>query len=134
MLQFLHRGDEAIQAERRPDAGQHLLRVLAGEVVVTPAAADAADAGQVGEERFVDRAGVVVEPAGDAQVDLDAALGNARRVFATASNSRSRRSPSRRFLVRMRREKNVSTRFEILRRSCRYVSASIEHRVGLMRV
>ena len=78
VLQLLHRGDQPIHPERRPHPGQHLLRVLAREVVVPPAAAHAPDARQVGQEGLVNGPGVVVEPARDAEVDLDAPVRHAR--------------------------------------------------------
>ena len=42
-FELFHRGQQAIEAERRADAGQLLLRVELGQVVVAAAAADAAD-------------------------------------------------------------------------------------------
>ena len=51
--------------ERGPDARQFLRGEQLGQIVVPPARADAADAGQGVQKRLEDRAGVVVQSAGD---------------------------------------------------------------------
>ena len=52
-----------------PTPGSTLLRVEAGQVVVAAAGTDAADVRQVAQERLVDRAGVIIQAAGDRQVE-----------------------------------------------------------------
>ena len=61
---------QPIEAERCADAGQFLFCVQLGQVIVTAAAADAADCGQIVEQSFHDGAGVIVEAAGDCNVQL----------------------------------------------------------------
>src|SRR5437016_1944033 len=67
----------AIKPERGVGAREGLLGVKAREVVVTAAGADAAKLGQLGQERLVNAAGIVIEAAADRQVDEDALLGYA---------------------------------------------------------
>eukprot|EP00456_Euglypha_rotunda_P067890 TRINITY_DN58_c11_g1_i5.p1 TRINITY_DN58_c11_g1~~TRINITY_DN58_c11_g1_i5.p1 ORF type:complete len:914 (+),score=171.34 TRINITY_DN58_c11_g1_i5:4186-6927(+) len=68
-LEFFHGGQEAIEAEAGTDTGEAFLGEQSGEIVVASAGADAADAGKIAEECFVDRAGVVVEAAGDRDIE-----------------------------------------------------------------
>ncbi len=72
--------EEARRADRDAHAGQLRLGVVAGEVVVAAARADRADAGVVVEQRFVDRAGVVVEAARDREVEHEVLLGHPERL------------------------------------------------------
>ena len=82
LAEFVEAGEQAVDAERRPDSGQRLLRVQPGEIVVAAARADAPERGQVVEEAFEHDACVVVEAAGDRRIDDDTALGDARRLHA----------------------------------------------------
>ena len=63
------------RADRDADARQLALRVVLGEVVVAAARADRAEPRVIGQERLVDRAGVVVEAAHDREVDSSAVAG-----------------------------------------------------------
>ena len=78
--QLLHGGEQPIDPKGAADARQPLFRVQRGEVVVTPAAATAADVGKVIEERLEHHAGVVVEAASDRHVDHDTARLDTRGV------------------------------------------------------
>ena len=75
-----------VSADRDADAGQLRLGVLAGEVLVAPAGADRADLRVLVEDGLVDRAGVVVEPAGDRQVQRVMRL-RARRTRAISPST-----------------------------------------------
>ena len=98
---LLQRRHEPVQADRGADAGQALLRVQRGEVVVAPARADRADVGQVGEEGLEDDARVVVQAARDGRIQHEALrvaqlLQAPRRCCAslcTPSRLRRRRPP-----------------------------------------
>jgi hypothetical protein len=76
-FQFFEGRQQSVQAQRRPDARQFLLGEQAGQIIVAPARADAADARQVAQERFKDRAGVVVQTAGDRDVQSQCAFRHA---------------------------------------------------------
>ena len=62
-LQFLERRQQAVEAEGGAHARKLLAREQLGQVVVAPPGADAADAGQVGQEGFVNGAGVIIQAA-----------------------------------------------------------------------
>ncbi len=68
--QLFHAGQQAIQTQRGADAWQLLIGVERREVIVTAAGADAAQIGQGVEKGFVNRAGVIIEPAGDDGIDF----------------------------------------------------------------
>ena len=68
--QLFERRQQPVKAEGRADAGELLFGEQTGQVVVPASGADAADGGEVGEKGFKDRAGVIVQAAGDGDVDL----------------------------------------------------------------
>ena len=72
-VQFFHGRQQAVQAERGPNARQLLVGIQRGQIVVAAAGTDAANARQPVEKRLEDRAGVVVQPAGDGDIQADAA-------------------------------------------------------------
>ena len=93
-FQFFERGEQPIQAERAPTPGSDCFGIEPGEIIVTAAGADAAEIGQIGQERFVDRAGVVIEPAADRQVDPMRPSPAIPASPCTSSSCREQRMPS----------------------------------------
>ena len=77
-VEFFEAREQPVDAQRGADAGERLLRVESGEVVVPAARADAAERGQVVEKALEHDAGVVVEPAGNGGIDGDPPVGHAR--------------------------------------------------------
>ena len=69
--------EQARQSDGDADARQPAVRVILREVVVTAAGADRADLGVVKQRRLIHRAGVVVEPTGDGEVDREVLLRHA---------------------------------------------------------
>ncbi len=62
-----------------PTPGERAVGVVPGEIVVPSAGADRADLRMVGHHGLVHRAGVVVEPARDREIDLKIFRRNAER-------------------------------------------------------
>ena len=52
---------------------------MAGEIVITPAGTNAAEFGMRVDQRFINCAGVVIEPARDGEIEARAPFGNAER-------------------------------------------------------
>lgn len=77
--QFLQSRQQAVDAQRGPYPRQALFGVQLGQVVITATRADAADTRQLAQDRLEDRAGVIVEAAGDGHIQSHALLGQARR-------------------------------------------------------
>ena len=77
--QLLHGGQQPVQAERGADARQGLPGIQTGEVVIAAARADAADAGQVRQRRLINGARVIIEAAGDRQVEVELLVGQSSR-------------------------------------------------------
>ena len=77
---LVHQGEQPVEADRGPDARQPPRREEAGEVVVSSPRGDAAELLPALDGGLEDDARVVVEAAGQAEVDGDPVLGNARGV------------------------------------------------------
>gem|GEM_PF-117706 len=67
--EFFEGGEHAVKAEAGADAGKLLGGEQFCEVIVAATGADAADAGEVCEDGFVDGAGVIIESAGDGDIE-----------------------------------------------------------------
>ena len=77
-VQHFHGREQAVQAKRSTDAGERLLRIATGQVVVSPAGTDAAKLRLVKQERFVHGAGVIIETPTNREIYFKPILGNAR--------------------------------------------------------
>ena len=89
---LVHQGEQPVEPDRGPDARQPPVGEQAREVVVPPARGDAAELLPAVDGRLEDDPRVIVEPAGQAEVDLDADP-------AGRPPRRAGRGPSRRLAI-----------------------------------